>query len=96
VRRAPEGCPDIVRLVVVYLLESGITDIRLLDGDLAAWIKSGCVSEASPGMPPDAECIDYLFFVHDRHAKDDRHLHASKHASFQKGCSVYLSRRLGQ
>ena len=19
-------------------------------------------------MPPDAECIDYLFFVHDRHA----------------------------
>ena len=23
--------------------------------------------EASPATPPDSACIDYLFFVHDRH-----------------------------
>ena len=35
---------------------------------MAAWKRAGCATEASPGTPVDAECIDYLFFVHDRHA----------------------------
>ncbi len=59
---------DMARLAAIDLIEAGITDARLLDGGLAAWTKAGYPAEATPGSPPDAECIDYLFFVHDRHA----------------------------
>jgi hypothetical protein len=34
---------------------------------LAAWQQAGLPVEATPDSPTDAECIDYLFFVHDRH-----------------------------
>ena len=39
----------------------------LLEGGLAAWRGAGLPVEATPELPADAECIDYLFFVHDRH-----------------------------
>ena len=58
----------VARLAAIDLLEAGISDIKLLDGGLAAWTKAGYPTEASPDVPADAECIDYLFFVHDRHA----------------------------
>ena len=58
----------VARLAAVELLESGVKDIKLLDGGLAAWTKAGYATEATPEVPPDAECIDHLFFVHDRHA----------------------------
>lgn len=51
----------------VDLIEAGIKDVRLLDGSVSAWTKAGYPTGASPDSPPDAECIDYLFFVHDRH-----------------------------
>lgn len=35
--------------------------------DAAAWAAAGLATESSPQQPPDADCIDYLFFVHDRH-----------------------------
>lgn len=35
--------------------------------DQQALRDAGAVLEASPESPPDAQCIDYLFFVHDRH-----------------------------
>jgi len=60
--------PDIARLAAIDLLESGAADVRWLDGGLAAWEKAGFPVEASPGIPADTDCIDYLFFVHDRHA----------------------------
>ena len=60
--------PDIARLASIDLAEAGTGDVRLLAGGLAAWTKACYPTEASPGIPPDAECIDYLFFVHDRHA----------------------------
>jgi rhodanese-related sulfurtransferase len=59
---------DIALLAGVDLLEAGIREVRLLAGGLAAWTGAGYVTEASPSAPPDADCIDYLFFVHDRHA----------------------------
>ena len=59
---------DVARLAGVDLLEAGISDVKLLAGGLAAWTQAGYATEASPDTPPDAECIDYLFFVHDRHA----------------------------
>ena len=43
-------------------------DVKRLDGGLAAWTREGYANEASPSIPADADCIDYLFFVHDRHA----------------------------
>ena len=59
---------DVARLAAGDLLEAGIGDVKLLDGGLAAWTKAGYPVEASSEMPADTECIDHLFFVHDRHA----------------------------
>ena len=59
---------DVARLAAVDLSEAGIGDVRVLAGGLAAWTGAGFGVEVSPGVPPDEECIDYLFFVHDRHA----------------------------
>jgi rhodanese-related sulfurtransferase len=39
----------------------------LLDGGLPAWRARGLPLESTPGTPPDGECIDFLFFLHDRH-----------------------------
>lgn len=39
------------------------------------WTEAGCRVVASADAPPDRECIDYLFFVHDRH---DGNLDASR------------------
>ena len=58
----------VAQSAAVDLLEAGIQDARLLEGGLAAWTKAGFLTEATPDSPPDAECIDHLFFVHDRHA----------------------------
>jgi len=41
---------------------------QVLAGGLQAWIDAGLPVQSSPQSPPDAECIDYLFFVHDRHS----------------------------
>ena len=60
--------PDVARLAAIDLFDAGITDVKLLDGGMAAWTRAGYPTESSPDRPPDAECIDYLFFVHDRHA----------------------------
>lgn len=56
------------RLAATELLEAGIRDVKLLAGGLAAWTKAGYATEATPDIPADEECIDHLFFVHDRHA----------------------------
>ena len=58
----------IAQAASIDLIEAGIKDVRLLDGGVPAWTRAGYPTEASPESPPDAECIDYLFFVHDRHA----------------------------
>lgn len=59
---------DIARLAATDLYDAGVGDVKLLEGGFAAWTRIGYAAESSPGDPPDAECIDYLFFVHDRHA----------------------------
>ena len=59
---------DVARLAATDILETGIKDVRLLEGGLPAWTRAGYATEATPGVPSDSECIDYLFFVHDRHA----------------------------
>jgi rhodanese-related sulfurtransferase len=39
----------------------------LLDGGMAAWQAARFGVVATPEQPGDADCIDHLFFVHDRH-----------------------------
>ena len=51
----------------IDLREAGITQVKLLEGGLATWTSAGYALDASPASPPDSACIDYLFFVHDRH-----------------------------
>jgi rhodanese-related sulfurtransferase len=59
---------DVARLAAIDLLEAGIADVKWLEGGLAAWEREALPVVSSPDEPPDAQCIDYLFFVHDRHA----------------------------
>nr|WP_036595853.1 rhodanese-like domain-containing protein [Ottowia thiooxydans] len=44
-----------------------VTAPLLLAGGMQAWLAAGYPEQATPDNPPDAACIDYLFFVHDRH-----------------------------
>jgi len=60
--------PAIARLAAIDLIESGTKEVQMLDGGCAAWIAAGYPTQSSPQVPADGECIDYLFFVHDRHA----------------------------
>ena len=58
----------VAQAAAIDLAEAGVKNVSLLEGGLSAWTSAGYKLEASPDAPPDAECIDYLFFVHDRHA----------------------------
>ena len=43
-------------------------DARLLDGSFAAWAAAGLPVIEDAQTPPDSQCIDFLFFTHDRHS----------------------------
>ncbi|PQZ67704.1 sulfurtransferase [Achromobacter sp. MYb9] len=45
----------------------GVTRVRVNTDSPSAWRDAGLAVEASPAEPTDADCLDYLFFVHDRH-----------------------------
>lgn len=55
-------------LAAIDLAEAGVTNLKVLDGGLTAWREAGYPAMSSPDSPLDNECIDHLFFVHDRHA----------------------------
>lgn len=59
--------PLLARAAALDLADLGFTDINRLDGGFAAWREAGLPTVSTPDQPPDAERIDYLFFVHDRH-----------------------------
>ena len=46
---------------------AGRRRLAVVAGGHSALVAAGCPVEASPQSPPDAACIDFLFFVHDRH-----------------------------
>jgi hypothetical protein len=57
----------VAALAAVDLREAGCRDIRLLAGDRETWRAAGLPVVATPDDPPDADCIDFLFFTHGRH-----------------------------
>ncbi|AMP39572.1 rhodanese-like domain-containing protein [Ralstonia solanacearum] len=59
--------PAISALAAIDLRELGIAGVHRLAGGVSAWRAAGHSLVATPDVPPDAERIDYLFFVHDRH-----------------------------
>ncbi|AOB30474.1 sulfurtransferase [Bordetella sp. H567] len=57
----------VAALAARELAGMGIDQVRLnMDGP-DAWRAAGLPMEASENEPADKDCIDYLFFVHDRH-----------------------------
>jgi hypothetical protein len=58
---------DLAALAALDLAEAGFRDIRRLTGDIEDWRDAGLRVATSPSYPADADCIDFLFFVHDRH-----------------------------
>ncbi|MDR6929434.1 cystathionine beta-lyase [Pseudomonas sp. BE134] len=50
------------------LPEAQRAQVRLLDGGLDAWRVADFAVQENPASPSDEQCIDFLFFTHDRHA----------------------------
>ncbi|MDO9437859.1 rhodanese-like domain-containing protein, partial [Hydrogenophaga sp.] len=44
-----------------------VAEVAVVTGGLAAWRAAGLPVDASPHEPPDADRIDHLFWLHDRH-----------------------------
>jgi rhodanese-related sulfurtransferase len=59
---------DLVEGVRVDLAAMGFSRLRACPGDPETWTDAGFDIVSTPDDPPDDSCIDYLFFVHDRHA----------------------------
>lgn len=49
------------------LRAAGIMDVRINTGTPESWSAHAIALESTPAEPADTDCIDYLFFVHDRH-----------------------------
>jgi rhodanese-related sulfurtransferase len=59
--------PGVAALAARDLGDAGCRDIRVLAGGHEAWRDAGLPVVAMPDQPTDTDCIDFLFFVHDRH-----------------------------
>lgn len=58
---------DVVRLAAQELAERGIDASISISGP-EEWRAAGLALQSGDGFLPDARCIDFLFFVHDRHS----------------------------
>ena len=59
--------PVLIDGVSAELLAMGHQDVTTRVGDPSLWERMGHRVVATPERPSDEDCIDYLFFVHDRH-----------------------------
>ena len=57
----------VARAAAVDLAAAAAGKLALLAGGFAAWQAAGLPVATTPDQPANADCIDYLFFVHDRH-----------------------------
>ncbi|WP_454618334.1 rhodanese-like domain-containing protein [Bradyrhizobium cenepequi] len=58
---------ETAQLAALDLAERGVPDPLLHLAAPKVWASLGLDVEATPNLPADSECIDFLFFVHDRH-----------------------------
>lgn len=55
------------QLAATDLAALGVTHVSVNNGTPQQWRDAGLNVVRTPASPADAECIDFLFFVHDRH-----------------------------
>lgn len=81
--------PAVAALAANDLAERGATALRWVEGGLKAWRAAGLPTATSPDTPSDADAIDYLLFVHDRH---DGNLEACRqYLAWEQGLIAQLS-----
>lgn len=51
----------VAALAATDLAQAGARDVSALAGGTAAWQSAGLTTEASADVPPDSECIDFVF-----------------------------------
>ncbi|HEX2552304.1 MAG TPA: rhodanese-like domain-containing protein [Microvirga sp.] len=82
------GDAPVVALAAADLREAGAAALLHVEGDEAAWRGAGLSLAATPQDPSDAEAVDYLFFVHDRH---DGNLDAARrYLAWERGLTAQL------
>lgn len=65
--------PRIAEIAAIDLGETGMADIRRLEGGVEAWRDAALPLLATPDRPADDERIDFLFFTHRRLFGDPEH-----------------------
>lgn len=53
--------------IILELQDLGYSDLAWFEGSPEIWSQAGFEIEQTPDIPKDRDCIDFLFFVHDRH-----------------------------
>lgn len=79
---------DAAELAVADLRALGFSDLRRLQGGFTAWRDAGHAVRQGADTLPDARCIDYLFFVHDRH--DGNKAAARQYLAWETGLIAQL------
>jgi rhodanese-related sulfurtransferase len=59
---------ETAQLAAIDLAERGVAEVLFHRADPKGWAAAGLAGAATPLEPPDAACIDFLFFTHDRHS----------------------------
>ena len=60
--------PLLAAFAALELPEAQRAQTRLLDGSVEAWRAAGFELQEDASTPADHQCIDFLFFTHDRHS----------------------------
>lgn len=60
--------PRLAAFAAQVLPDTQRAHARLLEGGLDAWRAAGFAVQEDANTPPDHQCIDFLFFTHDRHS----------------------------
>ena len=83
--------PDVAALAAIDLFEAGFGDVRLLSGGHEAARAAGLPVISTPNEPPDADCVDFLFFTHGRH--EGNAAAARQYLAWETGLLDQLMRR---
>ena len=78
------------RLAAIDLAQIASHPVAILAGGREAWCAQGGSTEAAPDEPADADRIDFLFWVHDRHLGNDQA--ARDYLSWEENLPAQLAR----